>query len=454
MFFDGSYKETLACLYFFTENFSTHSSVNSVSRSFGIDSYSCKKALEKIKRKSLLSINVIYTQSRGGETREFKKNCFASELFMKRYLPDCYKEFIEDIAYARCYPKPWTNVERAVLLYFRFCEYEKNYSNFLETKVISQALKISETRVHSTIKKLKAKKVDMLIGLFQYAKKRKGYFFSSLIRLEFKYKNKPDNGEFRSMFIKDSSYQINSFDIGFLDMLHKKMRTFSKEISESNCGIDSLKLGSEDKDQVWVHYLSNRDIARKNFLDRCFKYIETEAIENFFTFNNLIKANRVLNELNSTTTKLAGLSSLAKDFIGRFICDSVSGKAEFPYIEALVREALKTSSKSFSDEEVDILGFLIRSWFEITLIKIKTDLVNIAKILPDGKFTIEPTHPLKRVDCNLVFLGYGIVSCRYLELKGKPLSTMNLIGFNVHDESKKLLSKVLIKVHFFDLTPE
>ena len=187
---------------------------------------------------------------------------------MKRYLPDCYKEFIEDIAYVRGYSKPWTNIERAVLLLFRFFEYENNYSNFLETKVISQALKISEARVHSTIKKLKAKKVDVLIGRFQYEKKRKGYIFSSLIRLEFKYKSKSDNGEFRSMFIKDSSYQINSFDIGFLDKLHQKMRTFSDNISKSNCGIDSLKLGGKDK--VWVHYLSNRDIARKNFLDRCF----------------------------------------------------------------------------------------------------------------------------------------------------------------------------------------
>ncbi|MBB1410566.1 hypothetical protein [Pseudoalteromonas sp. SG44-17] len=418
-----------------------------MSKSFGIDSFSCKKALERINQKSLLSINVIYTQSRGGETREFKKNDFASELFLKGYLPDCYKEFIEDIAYARRYSKPWTNIERAVLLLFRFFEYENSHSKFLETKVISQTLKISEARVHSTIKKLKSKKKDVIVGRVHYTKKRKGYFFSSLIRLEFEHKNKLRDCALRSIFVKDYFYRGNSFEVEFLKKLHQKMKSFSRTIAKSYDGINRGK----GTDPEWVHYIFNRNLARVVFIDKCFKGFKTEQIENFYTFDNLIKTYQILNKLN-----LAELSLLAKNIISRFICDSISKKAEFPYINSLAQEVLKTSSKSFNDEEIDILEFLIRSWFKMTLSRIETNLVDIAKTLPEGELFIEPSHPLKRVDCNLIFLGYGIVSCNMLEYKGTPLSTMNLVGFNVYDvqKNKKLVSKLLIKIHFFDLTPE
>ena len=447
MLFDGNYKELLAFLYFFTEDFSAHSSVNSVSKSFGVDSFSCKKALERIKQKSLLSVNVIYTQSRGGETREFKKNNYASELFLKGYLPDCYKEFIEDIAYARRYSKPWTNIERAVLLLFRFFEYENSYSKFLETKVISQTLKISEARVHSTIKKLKSKKKDVIVGRIHYTKKRKGYFFSSLIRLEFKHKNNLRDSAFRSIFVKDYFYRGDSFEVKFLKNLHQKMKLFSRTIEKSDDGRNRGKVS----DQEWEHYISNSNHARITFIDKCFKGFEMEEVENFFTFDNLIKAYQILNKLNLTE-----LSLLATNTIDRFICDSISGINKFPYINALAQEVLKKSSKSFDDEEVDILEFLIRSWFKMTLSRIETNLADIAKKLPEGELSIELSHPLKRVDCDLTFLGHGIASCNMMEYKSLPLSTMNLIGLNVYDvqKNKKLVYKLLIKIHFLDVTPE
>lgn len=429
------YKQFLALAYFFSENekfFLNHSSIKSIANSFGIDSYSCKAALKKLEAESLLNINTIYTQSQGGIRKEFIKNETLVQSFLRGIFSGGESFFIKDILGVRR-DKTLSNLQRALILIMKYSEHTKYHTRIITVKELARTLSITESRVVAGIQKLNGEMLSSTWGGSRVIRSYKAIYMSSKLTWHFKLDEQKAKGA-ATIDLKTLLYNSN-----ILIYLYGELGAIFKSLK-----IKRTELLNEDftlTDEQQVTFGQKVDY-------RFYGRIGGADLISFLTFKNTKLIFKVLEAIKGNNDS----SHYINEGLGKCISGVLVENKSL--LEAYSKEMVK-GMRLDSTQRVGERGTVL---FIEMLDHIFSDIIksikNALMYLLHEKYKTEEIYfssnnPLHMKGEPNVFIAYGTVQAKNILLKNKPLSTSNLLGFNLWKDKNRsqLLGTLLIKFY-------
>ncbi|WP_016899033.1 hypothetical protein [Pseudoalteromonas sp. PAMC 22718] len=429
------YKQFLASAYFFSENenfFLNNSSIKSIANSFGIDRYSCKAALKKLEAESLLNINTIYTQSRGGIRKEFIKNEALTQSFLGCIFSGGESFFIKDILNVRR-DKMLSNLQRALILIMKYLEYTKYHTRIITVKELAQFLNITESRVVAGIQKLNGEMLNSTWGGSRVIGSYKAIYLSSKLTWNFKLGEK-NTGDTATIYLKSWRYSINIL-ANFEEKLRqtfKNLKIRKEELLKENLSLtDKQKIGFEE-----------------NIESRFYKEVGGSNLVHFLTFENAKKIFLVLESIKANQ----GTGYYINEGIGRCLSGvMVENKLFFETYSTEMEKGMRLDSAQLIGESETVLFFgMLNHMFSDIVKSIKNDVMYILhKKYQSEEIYFTSHNPLHMKGEPNVFLAYGEVEAQEILLKKKPFSTSKLLGFNLWKDKNRsqLIGTLLIKFY-------
>lgn len=429
------YKQFLASAYFFSENekfFLNHSSIKSIANSFGIDRYSCKAALKKLEGKSLLNINTIYTQSQGGIRKEFIKNETLTHSFLGCIFSGAESFFIKDILGVRR-DKTLSNLQRALILMMKYLEHTNYHTRIITVKELAQFLSITESRILAGIQKLNGEVLNSAWGGSRVIRSYKAIYMSS--KLKWNFKLDEEKAEYAAtIHLKTLLYNSN-----ILVYLHGELAAIFKSLKIKRTELLNEGFTLTDEQQVTF----GQKIDYK-FYGR----IGGADLIRFLTFKNTKLIFNVLEAIKGNND--------SRHYINEGLGKCISGVLveNKSLLEAYSKEVVKgmrLDSAQRAGERGTVLFIEMLDYIFSDIIK---SIKNTVMYLLHEKYKTEEIYfssnnPLHMKGEPNVFIAYGTVQAKNILLKNKPLSTSNLLGFNVWKDKNRsqLLGTLLIKFY-------